>query len=386
MSDPAQNIRKKGAIAFVTTMSGAPWAGSEELWADTAKALLERNLNVSASVYDWMVPTPRIAELKEAGADIHTRQITPSAAKRAARFLGLLENEIYVQDMIDYVRKVQPSFLLVNEQFIGPPCGLLEYCWAQGIPYAILLHANNEQFWPDDEERARYRDAFQKARGVFFVSEGNRRLARTQFGLSFDTSEVIRNTFSVSYDKTIPWPESDILNIASVGRLDPTAKGQDILLRALSGAEWEDRAWHLNIYGDGRSRAALEGLTAMLGLEQRVTFCGHQNIDMIWAQNHVLAQTSRVEGLPITVVEALLTGRPVVTTDVAGNAELLIDNKTGFVAAAPVESLVAEALERMWAARDQLRIMGEAAAVHARSLIPADPARIFADKLIDLME
>lgn len=386
MNNSAQNSNQKGPISFITTMSGAPWAGSEELWADTAATLLERNIQVSASVYDWMLPTPRVAALQHAGAQIHTRAVQAATHKRAARFLGLLEHEIYVHDMIDYVRKTKPSFLLVNEQFIGPPCGLLEYCCKEGIPYAILLHANNDQFWPDDEERARYRDVFQNARRVFFVSEGNRRLAQTQFGLPFDNSEVVRNTFSVAYDATKPWPESAILNIASVGRLDPTAKGQDLLLLALSRPEWKERAWHLNIYGEGRSYAALESLVAMLDLQEHVTFCGHQKIDAIWEENHVLAQTSRVEGLPITVVEALLSGRPVVTTDVAGNAELLIDNTTGFVAEAPVESLVAEALERMWAARDQLPQMGEAAAIHARKLIPPDPAKVFADKIIDLID
>ena len=93
---------------------------------------------------------------------------------------------------------------------------------------------------------------------------------------------------------------------------------------------------------------------------------------------------SRIEGLPLTLVEAMLCGRPVVATRVAG-AELIEDGITGFLAEAPTVGSVGEALERFWARREEAREIGAMAARKIRDLVPADPPRVFADKLKKLL-
>ena len=101
---------------------------------------------------------------------------------------------------------------------------------------------------------------------------------------------------------------------------------------------------------EGDNRGSLERLAQRLGLADRVVFEGHvAGVEKIWSLNHVLVMPSRIEGLPLAIIEAMLCGRPVVATDVAG-AEV-VDGVTGFLAEAATVGSVGNALERFWPAR-----------------------------------
>jgi glycosyltransferase involved in cell wall biosynthesis len=173
------------------------------------------------------------------------------------------------------------------------------------------------------------------------------------------------------------------LRFASVARLEPTSKGQDILFEVLAQGAWACRNWRLHLYGGehGDNRGTLERLAQRLGLADRVVFEGYvADVEKIWSLNHVLVMPSRIEGLPLAVVEAMLCGRPVVATDVAG-AEVVEDGITGFLAEAPTVRAVGSALDRFWARRNEASEIGATAAKRIRELVPPDPARVFSDRL-----
>jgi glycosyltransferase involved in cell wall biosynthesis len=129
----------------------------------------------------------------------------------------------------------------------------------------------------------------------------------------------------------------------------------------------------------------LERLVRRLYLSDRVNFVGHvSSVEEIWASNHVLVMPSRFEGLPLAMIEAMLCGRPVIATDVAGHSEVIEDGVTGFLADAPTVGSMVNALERFWARRDDVRSIGAAAARKIRQLFPSDPVRIFAEKIKSL--
>jgi glycosyltransferase involved in cell wall biosynthesis len=122
-------------------------------------------------------------------------------------------------------------------------------------------------------------------------------------------------------------------------------------------------------------------MIAMLGLPN-VHLCGHvPDVAGIWSRNHLLVLPSRYEGLPLALIEAMWCGRPAVVTDVGGNAELLADNRTGFIARAATTESFEEALERAWQRCEEWREMGLAARAEVEAQIPADPIGLFCEKL-----
>jgi len=197
--------------------------------------------------------------------------------------------------------------------------------------------------------------------------------------------EVVWNPISVDYHKTLPWPdESKGFKLACVGRLQPDAKGQDLLLQVLARACWRDRPLAVTFFGKGVNRLQIERLGKILGV-QNVSFGGYVNgVSEIWRDHHAMVLPSRKEGLPIVLLEASLCGRPSICNRVAGVPEALDDGVTGFLSAAPEVDLLADAMEQAWERRAEWREMGLAAAIKVRSLMPEDPSLTFASRLLDL--
>ena len=234
---------------------------------------------------------------------------------------------------------------------------------------------------------ARYRAVLPLARRCFFVSEANLRLAEKQIGDPIPNAEVVRNPVNVAMDASPAWPgfnNKGEFRFASVGRLHPPSKGQDILFEAFAAPKWRERAWHLALYGEGPMRQVLERLARSLGIADRITFAGFAAVADIWAANHALVMPSRYEGLPLAIVEAMLCGRPVIATDVAGNREIVEDGITGFLADASTAASFTAALERFWERRSEAEVMGQVAARRIRELMPLDPVRVFSDRLKQL--
>ena len=83
------------------------------------------------------------------------------------------------------------------------------------------------------------------------------------------------------------------------------------------------------IVGDGELRQTLESYCRQIGIEQHVVFCGWiRNISMVYADLDILAVTSKNEGTPVSIIEAMATGVPVLATDAGGVRDLLGQVKT----------------------------------------------------------
>lgn len=378
----------RGPIAFVSSLVRDPWGGSEELWGHTAMRLREAGLPVWASVTQWDPIHARVRALQHAGVTLHQRPQRYPIAARLAHRLRAGDASLPWTEVERSLARARPGLVVLNDFYAHPPVQLLEMCVAHDWPYVTICQSNSEHpWWPDDSLRLHVSQLLSRAVCCYFVSQGNLDLAAKQLDLSNTRTELVRNTFSVPHGEPLPWPaQPSPLRIAMVGRLDPSSKGQDLLLEALAELVWRERDWQLGVFGAGPNREAIAALSKRLALDSRVTIGGHRNIMDIWAEHHVLALPSRAEGLPIAIVEAMMAGRPVVTTNVAGNAELLAEGKTGFIAEAPATALVAQALERMWAARDRLPDMGRAANRAVRAAVPPDPALVLAQSLLAALE
>jgi glycosyltransferase involved in cell wall biosynthesis len=88
----------------------------------------------------------------------------------------------------------------------------------------------------------------------------------------------------------------------------------------------------LTLIGDGPERPALEARAESIGLKDRITFKGYQNqseVAKALSRTDLLVLPSFAEGVPVVLMEAMASGKPVVATQVGGVSELVEAGRTG---------------------------------------------------------
>jgi glycosyltransferase involved in cell wall biosynthesis len=122
--------------------------------------------------------------------------------------------------------------------------------------------------------------------------------------------------------------------IGYVGRIMPE-KDLETWLRAAASVSQRAPGARFVLVGDGKddtTRRDLEALAASLGIGDKVIFTGYQqHLLPVYSAFDIFFLSSRREGLPNSLLEAMAMQLPVVTTDVAGAKELVADGKTGFI-------------------------------------------------------
>jgi glycosyltransferase involved in cell wall biosynthesis len=140
--------------------------------------------------------------------------------------------------------------------------------------------------------------------------------------------------------------------VGFVGRLIP-AKGGDLLLRAL--ARVSDLPFRVALIGAGSERARLEALASELGIAERVHFHGEiPNAAPLFPAFDLFVSSSRSEGSPIVLFEAMAAGVPIAAARVGGVPEALREQDAWLVPPEDPEALaraVREALGDPAAAR-----------------------------------
>lgn len=137
--------------------------------------------------------------------------------------------------------------------------------------------------------------------------------------------------------------------ILCVGRL-VAAKGLYTLMAALERLVREDRAVRLRIAGDGPERLGLERDAAERRLTRHVTFEGWQNaagVAVLYQQADIFALPSFAEGIPVVLMEAMVTEIACVSTSIMGIPELIRNEVDGLLVEPANEEELAAALARL---------------------------------------
>ena len=157
--------------------------------------------------------------------------------------------------------------------------------------------------------------------------------------------------------------------VGTVGRLD-TYKNQAMLVRAMAPLLSSDV--RLVIVGDGPARAEVEAEVARLREPRWVVMTGRRmDVPRLMPAFDVFALSSKTEGLPLVVPEAMAAGLPIVTTAVGGLPGVVDEGRTGMLV--PVEEMaLRDALARLADDRQLARAMGERARETALDRYSAD--------------
>lgn len=257
--------------------------------------------------------------------------------------------------------------------------------WAAKLlqrPAAAWVHIAYEHWARGHSERhrKRSRNAYREITNLVFVAEGARISMRNWLGEQKALPSarqranwtVIPNLFRADnyVDDQAPSAEQRELlqamrsrpSLIGIGRLE-ARKGFDVLLRSAAQALRKGLDFDVVLLGEGPLRHSLAALASELGIADRVFMPGHVSSSLPWlraATAYVL--TSRLEGLPTTILEAFACGTPVIANDCpSGPAELLAGGRAGELVAMNDLDALAQAMQRVLQSperRAQLRAAG----------------------------
>jgi glycosyltransferase involved in cell wall biosynthesis len=177
--------------------------------------------------------------------------------------------------------------------------------------------------------------------------------------------------------------QSAVVEIVSVGRLSPE-KGFSILLEALAELRGRDVTARLSLIGDGPDRAELTSDIERLGLGDMVTLTGELPPEQVAARlrtAQIFCLPSFSEGLPISIMEAMASGVPVVATNIAGIPELARNEVTALTVPASNAQALAAALERLIVSPELRRSLATAARTEVERLHDREAS---ADRMVEL--
>ena len=157
--------------------------------------------------------------------------------------------------------------------------------------------------------------------------------------------------------------------VTLVARLTPIKRPERFvqLAGALAGAHPDVE---FVVAGGGELLESLQDLATRL--RAPVRFLGWMSdVETVYSASDVVVLTSDNEGMPVSLIEAALAGRPCVTTDVGGASEVVASGTTGMVTATDVGALAA-AVGRLLDDEELRRTMGAAAAARAHRFFGAE--------------
>lgn len=169
----------------------------------------------------------------------------------------------------------------------------------------------------------------------------------------------------------------DVKVIGTVGRLNEV-KCQDLLIKAFGRLGQREPDSHLLLVGDGPARSNLEELVRSLSLSLHVTFAGYQpKPQELLAAMDIFALPSRLEGMPLAILEAWASRLPVVATRVGGVPKMIDHERTGLLIDSGDEAALEAALRRLM--EDAALARGLAAAGRAQVESQFDARRMARD-------
>jgi colanic acid/amylovoran biosynthesis glycosyltransferase len=203
-----------------------------------------------------------------------------------------------------------------------------------GTGFSMTLHGSDLLV-----ESGNYLDVkLENCKFCLTISEYNRRYILNCYP-RVSAAKVVVSRLGVEVDDRAGLPavaraaDSSRFTLLSVGRLH-AVKDHAFLVRACAELRTRGLDFKCWIAGEGDERRRLESLIRKCGLEERVMLLGHvarERMNSLYERADVVVLTSRSEGIPVVLMEAMSRGRIVLAPDITGIPELVIAGNTGFL-------------------------------------------------------
>jgi colanic acid/amylovoran biosynthesis glycosyltransferase len=198
-----------------------------------------------------------------------------------------------------------------------------------GISYSMTLHGSDLLI------HAAYLDVkLERCKTCFTVSDFNRDFILKHYPqVPADRVVISRMGVSMPQLEFASPRHTALLRILSVGRLHPV-KDHAFLIRACRALKDRGCQFTCQIVGDGPEHDALARMIEKLELKDEITLAGHlphEERDHCYRSADLVVLTSRSEGIPLVLMEAMARKKLVLAPSITGIPELVIHGKTGFL-------------------------------------------------------
>lgn len=243
------------------------------------------------------------------------------------RFAGAF---IFWADIVRVIEKISPDIVHAQSLGIGVPALLSKKILK--FPYAVWGQGS-DVYLPDWFTKLTSKTIIKNANSVIALTEDMKRAMQAIYNR--DITIVPNGIDLKEYISELPVQnvEGAEKRILFVGRLHPV-KGVQYLLQAMQMVHEEVPGAKLILVGDGEEREHLETLTDNLGIRECVEFAGrvpHERVQDYMNQAEVFVLPSLSEGFPVTILEAMACGLPIVATRVGGLPDIVEGGVNGYL-------------------------------------------------------
>jgi colanic acid/amylovoran biosynthesis glycosyltransferase len=201
-----------------------------------------------------------------------------------------------------------------------------------GVSFSLTLHGSDLLL-----DGAYLDTKLKNCRFCLTISEYNRRYILQHFP-AMDPSRIVVSRLGVDAPEQVEVPRKahrtrHTFSLLAVGRLH-AVKDHAFLVRACARLRDCGMDFECAIAGEGPERRRLESLIRENELQNRLTLLGHvprRQMDSLYRRADLVLLTSRSEGIPLVLMEAMVRGKIVLAPSITGIPEIVVDEGTGFL-------------------------------------------------------
>ncbi|MEM7716209.1 MAG: glycosyltransferase family 4 protein [Cyanobacteria bacterium P01_A01_bin.68] len=297
-------------------------------------------------------PGPLTEDVSSLGIPIH---IIPNLTRN----IQLFGDFQAVKECISLINKIKPDIIHAHSSKAGVVSRIAG--WICKVPTVFTAHGWG--FSPGTPKLRRNialiseKLLAQLTAKIICVSESDRQLALSLSVGNENSLTVVRYGIE---NILVPTPNlvQQLPRLIMVARFNEQ-KDQATLIKAI--AQIKNYDFHLDLVGSGVSLESCKALAASLGILSKVSFLGdRRNIPELLAKSQIFILATHYEGLPISILEAMRAGLPVVATSVNGIPEEIENKKTGLLVPTQDVQALANELSNLIESPDICQQMGEA--------------------------
>lgn len=295
-----------------------------------------------------------------------TRNMTDSFLKKV-----LIERNIEIVDLsaknyfqmtmkqLAFLKEKKPDVIHAN---IGSMLHMMVACKLYKVPTRLYTVHNEAKllFGSNRIKKGIYKLAFSFFKFVpIAICPTVKETIEKEFGISSKKIPIVKN--GVDIEKFIPCKEENAnerIKIITVGTLY-WIKNQELAIKAVCNLHKKGLNVSLEIVGDGADKEKLHRLIVDNKAESYITLHGKKkNVEDYLKKADVYISTSKTEGLPLSILEAMACGLPIVATEVGGVVDIVQNFVNGYLICAENIAGIEDALENLVLSKEKRREYG----------------------------